>query len=130
FGLAAFAVTAAWARSAARTQDGTMEEESWSVAGLGGTLALPKGSPAHGPAALIIAGSGPTPRDGNFGTYRLIAADLAAAGIRSLRYDKRGIGTSRGLIVREDELRFDHFVDDAVVATRDLAARADVSTVI
>ncbi len=53
---------------------------------------------------LIIAGSGPTDRNGNgplipTDTYRKLAEGLARiAGIRSLRYDKRGIGESRALV--------------------------------
>jgi uncharacterized protein len=81
----------------------------------------------RGPAALIIAGSGPEPRDGSFGTYRQIAEGLAAAGIRSLRYDKRGVGGSRALVRREDDLVLGTFVDDAIAAARNLAARPDVS---
>jgi pimeloyl-ACP methyl ester carboxylesterase len=108
-------------------------EEVWIKAGLAGTLMRPD---AHrGPAVLIIAGSGPTDRNGNgplirTDSYRLLAAALAQAGIRSLRYDKRGIGESRDLVVREETLRFDHFVNDAAVAARDLADRPDVSGVV
>jgi hypothetical protein len=49
------------------------------------------------PMVLIIPGSGPTDRDGNnpmgvrAATYRLLAEDLAARGIASLRIDKRGL---------------------------------------
>ena len=67
---------------------------------LSGTLQLPAGSGAH-PLVLIIAGSGPTDRNGNtVGTpsgadaYRLLADSLAAHGIATLRYDKRGIAAS------------------------------------
>lgn len=51
-------------------------------------------------AVLLIAGSGPTDRDGNnplgvrTDSYRLMAEALAEAGIASLRYDKRAIGRS------------------------------------
>ncbi len=101
-------------------------EQPWSAGGLFGTFAGPRDAPP-GPAALIVAGSGPTPRDGSVGTYRLIAEGLAAAGIRSLRYDKRGVGESRALVKREDDLVFETFVDDAVALLRNLAARPDVS---
>lgn len=53
-------------------------------------------------AALILPGSGPTDRNGNQGpqlqtdTYRLLAEQLAEAGITTLRIDKRGIGGSDG----------------------------------
>jgi pimeloyl-ACP methyl ester carboxylesterase len=113
-----------------------MTEEAWSHAGLAGTFAGPApGSPA-GPAVLIVAGSGPTDRDGNnpsglaTDTYRMLAAGWAAAGIRSLRYDKRGVGASAGLMQREEDLRFDYYVNDAVAAVRDLSSRADVSSVV
>ena len=85
--------------------------------------------PARGPAALLLAGSGPSPRDGTFGTLRQIAHGLAAGGIRSLRYDKRGVGESRALVTREDDLTFDLYVDDAAAAARDLNARNEVSSV-
>jgi len=112
-----------------------MIEEQWSHEGLAGTLALPRNGPARSPAVLIIAGSGPTDRDGNgplvsTDTYRMLATGLAANGIRSLRYDKRGIGGSAGLVKREEDVRFDDFVDDAVAAARDLKARGDVTSVV
>lgn len=71
------------------------------------------------PAALIIAGSGPTDRDGNSpigitaSTYRLLADGLASEGITTLRYDKRGIAASASAAVPEADLRFNNFVDDA-----------------
>lgn len=71
------------------------------------------------PAALIIAGSGPTDRDGNSplgitaSTYRLLAEGLAGEGITTLRYDKRGIAASAPAAVPEADLRFSSFVDDA-----------------
>lgn len=71
------------------------------------------------PAALIIAGSGPTDRDGNSGlgvsagTYRLLAEGLAAEAITTLRYDKRGVGGSAPAMIPETDLRFDTFVQDA-----------------
>lgn len=66
---------------------------------LKGTMLAPVGGP-HGPAVLILAGSGPTDRDGSnpLGvrgpTYRLIAEGLAARGVTSLRVDKRGMFAS------------------------------------
>ena len=66
--------------------------------------------------ALIIAGSGPTDRDGNSPSLRnnslkLLAEGLAESGFASFRYDKRGVGRS----AREamDDLRFEHYVEDA-----------------
>ena len=87
---------------------------------LAGTLLLPDSRPPW-PAALLIAGSGPTDRDGNnplLGTridnLKRLAHALAARGIASLRYDKRGVGASVYPGLSEDALRFEHLVDDAV----------------
>jgi len=104
-------------------------EERWTAGGLAGTFAGGANA-ARGPAALLLAGSGPVPRDGAIGTYRLIAAGLADAGIRSFRYDKRGAGASRALAAREDDLVLGTFVDDAVSVIRALGARPDVSAVV
>ena len=72
------------------------------------------------PVVLIIAGSGPTDRNGNSialpganNSLKMLADGLAARGIASLRYDKRGIGASRAAMTKEDDLRFEHFIDDA-----------------
>jgi len=66
---------------------------------LRGTLTTAGPDPA--PAALLISGSGPIDRDSNTKRLRLdvmaqIAHHLAAEGIASLRYDKRGVGASQG----------------------------------
>lgn len=113
----------------------SMREEKWTSGGLHGTLLHPSGVSGPSPAVLIVAGSGPTDRDGNgpglsTDSYKMIAEGLAAHGIRSLRYDKRGIGESRGMIAREEDVRFADFVDDAVAAARALSARPDVSGII
>jgi pimeloyl-ACP methyl ester carboxylesterase len=85
-----------------------------------GTLELPGGT-APCPVALIIAGSGPTDRDGNnpmAGTnnsLRFLAEALASRGIASLRFDKRGIGESAGAMTAEVDLRFETYIDDAVL---------------
>lgn len=85
-----------------------------------GTLELPA-TPGSPPLVLIIAGSGPTDRDGNSpmlpgkcDTLKLLALGLASRGVASLRYDKRAIAASAGAALREDDLRFDTYVDDAV----------------
>jgi pimeloyl-ACP methyl ester carboxylesterase len=109
-------------------------EEPWSAGGLYGTIARPQDH-TRGPAVLIVAGSGATDRNGNgpaisTDTYKLLAAGLAEQGILSLRYDKRGVGESRLLVTREEELTFDTFVGDAVTAVQSLSARPDVSSVL
>lgn len=100
---------------------------------LAGTLALPEGA-GPWPAVVIIAGSGPTDRDGNSmmgiapNTYALLARGLAAEGIASLRYDKRVLPSSRGSFDYAS-VTMDDFAADAAAAARALAAREDVGPV-
>lgn len=85
---------------------------------LEGTLMYPS-APLPVPVALIIAGSGPTDRNGNNpmmtnNSLKMLAEALAKNGIASLRYDKRGIAASKNAGVNESELRFEMYVNDAV----------------
>ncbi len=91
-----------------------------------GTLTLPPDR-VHPSVVLIVAGSGPTDRDGNAGpfkmfTYKMLAETLAARGIASVRYDKRGIAASHVVGSNESALRFDDYVDDAVAWINKLRA--------
>jgi pimeloyl-ACP methyl ester carboxylesterase len=95
---------------------------------LSGTACLPD-TPGPWPVALLIPGSGPTDRDGRTpllpgaeAFLQRLAHALAAAGIASLRYDKRGVGASLHPGLREEELRFRHMVEDAVALAAALAA--------
>lgn len=68
------------------------------------------------PVVLIIAGSGPTDRDGNNpmaqnNSLKLLAEGLAEHGYSSLRYDKRGIGKSTTTRTEAD-MRFTDFSAD------------------
>ena len=68
--------------------------------------------------ALIIAGSGPTDRNGNNpnminNSLKMLAIALGNKGISSLRYDKRGIGASKTAGLAEKNLRFEHYIEDA-----------------
>jgi pimeloyl-ACP methyl ester carboxylesterase len=97
---------------------------------LAGTLALPDGDGAPFPAVLIASGSGPLDRDSNhrrarFDVARQLAGALAAAGLASLRYDKRGVGASPG-DWRAAGL-YDN-VDDLAAAFATLAARPEVDS--
>lgn len=81
-----------------------------------GTITVPK-SFTKGPVVLIIAGSGPTDRNGNNPMMKnnsllQMAHGLAQAGIASLRFDKRGIAGSQSAMVKEEDLRFEDFVLD------------------
>jgi pimeloyl-ACP methyl ester carboxylesterase len=85
---------------------------------LEGTLDLPQGDGPY-PVALLIAGSGPTDRDGNQpamknDSLKQLGEGLARKGIAVVRFDKRGVGKSRSALTREEDLRFDTFVNDAV----------------
>jgi pimeloyl-ACP methyl ester carboxylesterase len=88
-----------------------------------GELWLPKKREGSVPVVLIIAGSGPTDRDGNGSvglktdTYRLLAEGLAARGIASLRFDKRGIGQSTSSVKDESQLTMQTFADDVIALT-------------
>lgn len=100
--------------------------------GLSATLLLPEGG-ARVPAVLIIAGSGPVDRDGNVpgarnDSLKLLAEALADQGIATLRADKRGVGRS-GAKVREQDLRFDTYVADALSWLDLLRAERRVSSV-
>lgn len=81
-----------------------------------GSLILPKPNPTKS-VALIIAGSGPTDRDGNSmgmmnNSLRMLALELQKKGIASLRFDKRGIAMSRGAGLKEADLRFENYIND------------------
>ncbi len=101
---------------------------------LAGTLTLPSKT-AHAAVVLIIAGSGPTDRDGNNplaarnDNLKLLAEGLADAGYASVRYDKRGIGASAAAGPREADLRFDTYVEDAAGWIRMLKADPRFATV-
>lgn len=84
-----------------------------------GTLTLPSAS-SPVPVVLLIAGSGPTDRDGNApvaagrnDSLKMLAASLEGLGIASVRYDKRGIAASSAAGPTESNLRFDDYVQDA-----------------
>ena len=88
------------------------------------------------PMVLLIAGSGPTDRNGNTigaangpASLRLLAEGLAARGIAALRYDKRSIGASRSAAVSESALRFDMLADDAAAWVRQLRTDPRVTSV-
>jgi uncharacterized protein len=73
------------------------------------------------PVILIIAGSGPTDRDGNSAlcagkndSLKLLALALEKGGIASIRYDKRGVGESLAATTIEANLSFETYVNDAI----------------
>lgn len=99
-----------------------------------GTLMMPEAS-LPVPVALIIAGSGPTDRDGNNpmmknNSLKMLAAELAKKGIASLRYDKRGIAASQKAGMQESELRFSMYISDAADWVQLLSENEDFSRIV
>lgn len=98
---------------------------------LPGTLTLPAKYKRQIPVALIVAGSGPTDRNGNSAgmlrlqnnsnLYAILAWQLARAGIASVRYDKRVIGDNL-LKVDIPSTAIDDFIADAIAGARKLVA--------
>ncbi len=93
---------------------------------LAGTLTMPTAARGRLPVALIVAGSGPTDRDGNnppvlhTNMYAQLAWALARHGIVSVRYDKRGLGGS-AMPIDPFELTTDDFMEDVIAGARALA---------
>lgn len=99
------------------------------------TVALQKAGNEPSPVALIIAGSGPTDKDGNSAvagknnSLKMIAEGLAKDGIATVRYDKRGIGDNQSHLTKEEDITFDQYVDDAVQVINTLLADKAYSSV-
>lgn len=104
------------------TQQSTFRTDTVSVPAYGGrmfgTLFLPE--QLNPPIVLLIAGSGPTDRNGNTtglpgknNSLLQLADSLARHGIASLRYDKRGIGESSKALAKEESLVFEQNSADA-----------------
>ena len=97
-------------------------------AALHGTLLQPEGQTRA--VAVIIAGSGPTDRNGDSpmgvrgAVYRQLAEGLAERGVASLRYDKRGIAASAAAATSEADMRFDNYIADAEAWAAEAASRA------
>jgi len=101
---------------------------------LHGSLLLPK-SDRPLPVALLIAGSGPTDRNGNNpmghnDSLKRLAQSLAKQGIASLRYDKRGVGKSLALAPDERDLSVEAYVADAAAWIEKLQGDPRFSSVI
>jgi len=103
------------------------EEVTFEDAGarLAGTLTIPKGAGPF-PAVVLIAGSGPQTRNENVLGHQifLVLADhLTRQGIAVLRFDKRGIGASKG---DYGKATTEDFANDAQAAFTFLKAHADI----
>ncbi|CAH8285252.1 hypothetical protein EV196_10155 [Mariniflexile fucanivorans] len=71
------------------------------------------------PIVLIIAGSGPTDRNGNNpmmanNSLKMLAEGLAQNKISSIRFDKRGIAESKQAAGKEADLSFENYIEDVI----------------
>ncbi|WP_416148318.1 alpha/beta hydrolase [Salipaludibacillus sp. HK11] len=104
----------------AEVEDSELEEVVQVKGGaMEGKVEMPEGDGPF-PVSIIIAGSGPTDKDGNSAAMpgknnglKMLAEDLASQGIASIRYDKRGVGTNMTLVSSEEDLRFEDYIGDA-----------------
>ncbi|TFW13924.1 alpha/beta hydrolase [Duganella callida] len=102
-----------------------------------GTELTPDGVSGKVPVVLLHSGSGPTDRDGNNtmlpgpnDSLKMVAEALAKRGIASVRYDKRGIGSSALPVWKEKDLRLDDYVGDASAWLKKLRADGRFSRVV
>jgi pimeloyl-ACP methyl ester carboxylesterase len=106
---------------------------------LPGTLTMPAQYSRQIPVTLIVAGSGPTDRNGNSAgplraqnnsnLYAILAWQLANAGIASVRYDKRVLGENlKKIDVANTSI--DDFVADAIAGARKLVGDRRFSKII
>ncbi|RML65566.1 hypothetical protein ALQ91_05386 [Pseudomonas syringae pv. syringae] len=92
-----------------------------------GTLLMPR-SDKPVPVVLIVAGSGPTDRDGNNpeggrnDSMKRLAVILASNNIASVRYDKRGVAASKAVTPDERNLSVERYVADVQLWARALKA--------
>ena len=103
---------------------------------LHGTLVLPAGAKARVPGVLLLAGSGPTDRNGNapsivIDLLKQIAERLGKEGYASLRFDKRATaGYAKfwpGEVAQQNDFfSWDSFVGDAKAALACLQTQPEV----
>lgn len=97
-----------------------MTPEEVTIPGPGGPIAGTLTDPGDGaPALILIAGSGPTDRNGDSplgirgGAYKQLAEGLAEQGVATIRYDKRGMFGSATAIPNANKVTFDDYAADA-----------------
>ncbi|MDQ0257520.1 dipeptidyl aminopeptidase/acylaminoacyl peptidase [Evansella vedderi] len=95
---------------------------------LAGTLSIPENVQDKAPAILIIAGSGPTDRDGNMkkfqaNMYKQLSEFFVSLGFITLRFDKRGTGKSEGKFITAGMW---DLVEDNIAALNFLKKQAEV----
>ncbi len=103
-------------------QDNFTSEELKITPLVEGTLLLPETSEKP-PLVIIIAGSGPTDRNGNQNmlknnSLKFLAEALYKNGIASFRYDKRIVKIMKTGNIDEKKIKFDDFIEDAIEVTK------------
>lgn len=83
---------------------------------LGATIAIPENTNKKVPAIVLIAGTGTVDRDGNaprfpLRVYKELSDFFAGEGFVTIRYDKRGVGESKGVHIKTG---FNDLVDDVI----------------
>jgi len=116
------------------TANAASEESKIRVGAVDAFLTIPP-DVERPPVALLIAGSGSTDHDGNGpqikpATLKKLSEQLAARGIATLRYDKRGAGEWKPEFGRPEDFRFKDYVDDAVALAGYLRASGKFSRVV
>jgi len=100
------------------SQEATFTSEEISITVLTeGTLLIPD-TEGETPLVIIIAGSGPTDRDGNQimtknNSLKYLAEGLYKKSIASFRYDKRILKIMKMGQIDEKKIDFNHFIEDA-----------------
>lgn len=90
---------------------------------------------ADAPVILIIPGSGPTDRNGNnpqgikASTYKLLAEELAAHEIQSVRVDKRGLFSSSAAVDNPNQVTIQDYVDDIKSWTQTIKSKTKQSCI-
>lgn len=102
---------------------------------LKGTFTFYTDSTTRAPLVILIAGSGPTDRDGNNSlmknnSLKMLSELLVENGHHVLRYDKRSIAGSQIENFDQRDLSFDDFVDDAAAWVTKYEADNRVSNIV
>jgi len=104
---------------------------------LPGILTRPHGGNSYIPLVVLVAGSGPTDRDGNnynvpgkTDVLKLLAEGLAARGIASFRYDKRGSGQAYRYESHDQQVSFARHASDLVAILEKLQKEVGISRLV
>ncbi len=101
---------------------------------LPGTLLLPQDRTGEPPLVILLSGSGNSDRNGNnfsvpgrADSLALLAQSLAARGVASFRYDKRGSGEAYSLVSSSVSASLQEQIDDATLIIEGLLRRGGFS---